>query len=41
MTQMMGGKVTPEREARRKAADPHPDRSDLARAAEAMAPLFA
>ena len=41
MTQMMGGKVTPEREARRKAADTHPDRSDLEHAAEAMAPLFA
>lgn len=34
-------RMTPEREARRKAADTHPDRSDLARAAEAMAPLFA
>ena len=41
MTQMMGCKVTPEREARRKAADTHPDRSDLGHAAEAMAPLFA
>ena len=29
MTQMMGGTVTPEREARRKASETHPDRMDL------------
>lgn len=32
MTAMMGGEVTPEREARRKAAETHPDRMDLLKA---------
>ena len=40
MTQMMGGVVTPEREARRKAAETHPDRMDLLKAEEHFKAAF-
>ena len=40
MTQMMGGAVTPEREARRKAAETHPDRMDLLKAEEHFKAAF-
>lgn len=40
MTKMAGGKVTPEREARRQAADKHPDRMDVVHAVEAWHRFF-
>lgn len=40
MTAMMGGEVTPEREARRKAAETHPDRMDLLKAEEHFKAAF-
>ena len=40
MTAMMGGVVTPEREARRQASETHPDRLDLARGAEIFRGVF-
>jgi flavodoxin len=40
MTQLLGGKVSPEREARRKACETHPDRLDLERAAELFRGFF-
>lgn len=40
MTQMMGGTVTPEREARRKESETHPDRMDVLAAIEALAPVL-
>ena len=40
MTAMMGGEVTPEREARRKAAETHPDRMDLLKAEEHFRAAF-
>ncbi len=40
MTAMMGGKVSPEREARRRASETHPDRVDLARGAEIFRSVF-
>lgn len=40
MTQMMGGVVAPEREARRKAAETHPDRMDLLKAEEHFKAAF-
>ena len=39
MTKMAGG-LTPEREARRKESETHPDRMDCLNAVAAMAPLF-
>ena len=39
MTKMAGG-LTPEREARRKESETHPDRLDCLNAVAAMAPLF-
>lgn len=40
MTAMLGGKVTSEREERRKASETHPDRLDLAKAAELFRGAF-
>ena len=40
MTAMMGGRASPEREARRAAAETHPDRLDLARCVEAFRSVF-
>lgn len=40
MTKMAGGTVSPEREARRRAADRHPDRMDVLRAVEAWKGFF-
>ena len=40
MTEMLGGTVTPEREARRKASETHPDRLDLDRAASLFKSFF-
>ena len=40
MTAMMGGKVTPEREARRLASETHPDRMDLERGVERFRTIF-
>ena len=40
MTQMMGGVVTPEREARRKESETHPDRMDLERGVERFRSIF-
>lgn len=40
MTKMMGGAVTPEREARRKAAETHPDRMDLLKAEKHFSAAF-
>lgn len=40
MTAMMGGEVTPEREARRKASEAHPDRMDVVAGVEAFAELL-
>lgn len=40
MSEMMGGKVDPEREARRRASETHPDRLDLLRAVEAFRGVF-
>ncbi len=40
MSRMMGGEVSPEREARRQAAEKHPDRMDVLRAVEAWRAIF-
>lgn len=40
MTQMMGGTVSPEREARRREAETHPDRMDLLKAEEHFLAAF-
>ena len=40
MSAMMGGEVSPEREARRKAAEHHPDRLDALNAAAAWQQFF-
>ena len=40
MTDMLGGQVTPEREARRRASETHPDRLDLERAASLFRGFF-
>ena len=40
MTEMLGGTVTPEREARRKASETHPARLDLDRAASLFKSFF-
>lgn len=40
MTAMLGGTVTPEREARRRAAETHPDRIDLQKGVELFRSIF-
>lgn len=40
MTAMMGGEVTPEREARRKQSETHPDRLDALAAVKAYKDVF-
>lgn len=40
MTQMMGGTVSPEREARRREAETHPDRMDLLKAEKHFSAAF-
>lgn len=41
MTQMMGGEVTPEREARRRESETHPDRMDIEHLVEDFKKAFA
>lgn len=40
MTAMLGGSISPEREARRRESETHPDRLDLARGAEMFRSVF-
>lgn len=40
MTQMMGGTVTPQRQARRRESETHPDRLDVLAAIETFAPVL-